>query len=114
MEASELLKSAKLVRHNGKHLIDTDTVLGLLEEFSKNASDAGHRKYDLGWDDATDAAVDMMRMCFRHMAKHGATKTKSILDKLTQESQDMGLYDPPFHNPMIKASDEASEPRGAE
>jgi hypothetical protein len=78
MEASELLKSAKLVRLHGKHLIDTDTVLGLLEEFSKNASDAGHRKYDLGWDDATDAAVDMMRMCFRYMAADEATETRGI------------------------------------
>lgn len=31
------------------------------------------------------------------------------LAKLTQESQDMGLYDPPFTNPMIKATDTSKE-----
>ncbi len=42
------------------------------------------------------------------------SETNELLDKLTQESQDMGLYDPPFHNPMIKTADEASETRSKE
>jgi hypothetical protein len=93
MEASELLKSAKLIQRNGRHLIDTQTVISLLDEFSKNPPKAGHIQYDLGWDDATGSAVDMMRMCFRHMTENNqfVSSDSDVADFYQKKADDWNL-----------------------
>jgi len=78
MEASELLKGAKLIPHNGCHLIDTDTILGLLEEFSKNEPKSCYRMYTLGWGDAAGEAVDVIRMCFKYMAENNQFELTAV------------------------------------
>ena len=36
-------------------------------------------------------------------------KREKILTKLTQEAEDMGFYNPPFDNPLIKQKDKNND-----